>query len=207
LGEKQFISTRYFSDIDWFLIVIQDESLILKDIRTATFFSLLVGFFATFFVLCVTVWNVNRYQGRLEIMATTDSLTGLFNRRYFMSHVEKELIRAERTKHTLSLVLLDLDRFKRINDTFGHSVGDRVLREIAKLLSKDLRDMDILSRVGGEEFAMLLPETSVEGACEVAERIRISVEKNGFNLPDINPPFVLSPCSCEPILRQHSFSY
>ncbi len=182
-GEKQFISSRYFPDIDWFLIVIQNESSVLTDIRTALFFSLLVGFAATFFVVLVTVWTVNRYQGRLEVMATTDSLTGLFNRRYFMTHVEKELSRAERTERTLSLVLLDVDRFKRINDTFGHSVGDKVLRDIAKLLSKDLRKMDILSRVGGEEFAMLLPETTAEGAREVAERIRTSVEKNGFNLP------------------------
>jgi diguanylate cyclase (GGDEF)-like protein len=183
-GGIRFITTRYFPDIDWFLIVIQDESSVLKDVRTALAFSLIIGFAATCFVLFITIWTVNRFQGRLEIMATTDSLTGLFNRRYFMDHVNKEITRAERTKQKLSLVIIDLDKFKNINDSFGHTTGDKVLREMAKLFSKGLRKMDILSRVGGEEFALLLPETDRAGAVEVAERIRSAVESDDFELPD-----------------------
>ncbi|MFC1539618.1 diguanylate cyclase, partial [Candidatus Latescibacterota bacterium] len=179
-GRVHFISTRYFPDFEWFLIIVQDESSVLKNVRATLFRSLIIGFFATFFVVIVTIWTVNRFQGRLQIMATTDSLTGLFNRSYFMENFKKECVRTERTNQKLSLVLIDVDKFKHINDSYGHSIGDRVLRDIAKIFMKGLRDMDILGRVGGEEFALLLPETARNGAAEVAERIRKEVNTYYF---------------------------
>jgi diguanylate cyclase (GGDEF)-like protein len=111
-------------------------------------------------------------KAQLWEMAVTDSLTGLFVRRYFMAKFQEEIHRAERYKKVLSVVMADLDRFKRINDTYGHTAGDRVLRAVGKFLQKNIRDVDILARYGGEEFVLLLPEADKYEAHTVSERLR-----------------------------------
>jgi diguanylate cyclase (GGDEF)-like protein/PAS domain S-box-containing protein len=112
---------------------------------------------------------------KLERQATRDYLTGLNNRRYFMERGETELAQAKRYGHKLSLLMLDIDRFKRINDTHGHKVGDIVLQQLAIILRNSFREVDIIGRIGGEEFAVLLPETGLAQATEVAERLRKNV--------------------------------
>ena len=94
-------------------------------------------------------------KAQLWDMAVTDSLTGLYVRRYFMGKLQEELLRAERYNNILSIVMADLDRFKNINDTYGHDAGDRVLKAIGKFLQKNVRDVDVVARYGGEEFAAL----------------------------------------------------
>lgn len=120
---------------------------------------------------------------RLEQEASTDSLTELSNRRYFWKRFEEEHARAKRFGHPLSLIVLDLDRFKSINDEFGHPVGDQVLRAVGKLLKTSLRGIDIAARLGGEEFALLLPETPKESAVFVAERLLS--EFKGVKVPSL----------------------
>jgi len=111
----------------------------------------------------------------LYLMATTDGLTGLMNRRQFVHCVEAEIERARRHERPLSMVLFDIDHFKRINDTYGHDQGDEVLMALASKGQKICREYDILARVGGEEFAVLLPETAIEQAVMMAERLREAV--------------------------------
>jgi diguanylate cyclase (GGDEF)-like protein len=113
-----------------------------------------------------------RMNARLERLANTDALTGVANRRRFMDRLAKEVERANRYGRPLSLLGLDLDHFKRINDTWGHPVGDEVLRRTGAILRDLGRDTDVPARLGGEEFAVLLPETEVGGATALAERIR-----------------------------------
>ncbi len=113
-----------------------------------------------------------RLLERLEREATTDPLTGLANRRFFILRLEEEIARARRANDDLSLIMLDIDHFKSVNDTFGHPAGDHVLKTIARLLEESVRLEDIVGRLGGEEFAILLPNTGREGTLEVAERIR-----------------------------------
>ena len=108
----------------------------------------------------------------LEDLVKRDSLTGLYNHSYFQEIADHEFRRSLRYEHDLSCVLVDLDDFKRINDTFGHPTGDRVLAELAGLLIKGVRDVDVVARYGGEEFAILLPMTQVRNAKSVCERIR-----------------------------------
>jgi diguanylate cyclase (GGDEF)-like protein len=109
---------------------------------------------------------------KLKETSFRDEVTGLYNRRFFSLRLEEELSRFKRFNHPVSLVILDIDGFKNVNDEFGHSVGDEVLRELAQILMKHSRGINVVSRFGGDEFAVLLVETSKAGARLYAERIR-----------------------------------
>lgn len=116
----------------------------------------------------------------LKELANLDGLTGLFNNRYFQGALDKELNRTLRQKYQLSLILIDIDHFKRFNDDHGHLVGDFVLSEFGKALSENLREYDTLARYGGEEFVVVLPETSQADAVMVAEKLCKAVETRAF---------------------------
>ncbi|NPA25032.1 MAG: diguanylate cyclase [Deltaproteobacteria bacterium] len=113
-----------------------------------------------------------------------DFLTGVYSRRFFLELAEKELVRALRYRRPLSLVMVDIDHFKRVNDTYGHACGDRILVEVAKGIKQELRTVDILARFGGEEFVILLPETDLWQARQVAEKIRAKIAGMSFLAPD-----------------------
>ena len=117
-------------------------------------------------------------EAQLEYYATTDSLTGIMNRRHFNHMAEMELHRCIRYNSPLSLCMIDIDKFKNVNDNFGHDTGDRVMKEMVRICQQNLREIDLFSRWGGEEFALLLPETDIKSAAEVAERLRASIEKS-----------------------------
>jgi diguanylate cyclase (GGDEF)-like protein len=114
----------------------------------------------------------------LAHLATVDALTGLFNRRYFETRLEQELQRQRRQQDDLSLLLLDLDNFKELNDTQGHLVGDMALKEVAEILRRAVRIFDVCARYGGEEFVILMPGAGASTALRIAERIRRQVEQH-----------------------------
>lgn len=120
----------------------------------------------------------------LRHFSSVDDLTQIYNRRHFMELCKKELDRVRRYKHAVSLIIFDIDHFKQINDSYGHEAGDLVLKMVAKKSAASLRASDILGRYGGEEFAVLLPETSVQEACRVAERLREKIA--GYKVPCSN---------------------
>jgi diguanylate cyclase (GGDEF)-like protein len=123
--------------------------------------------------------NAYRYQGARELVYT-DDLTGLFNHRYLQMILDQEIVRSQRFKLQFSLVFIDLDHFKNVNDTHGHLAGSKALKEVAMLLRKCVREVDVLFRFGGDEFTALLVETDRRGAAVVAERFRRSVERHLF---------------------------
>lgn len=123
-------------------------------------------------------------EEQLRDLATKDSLTEAYNRRHFLERAEEELRRAERHQRALSLCMIDADHFKTVNDQFGHAAGDVVLRELARICRSHLRANDILARVGGEEFTLLLPETPLSGAQVVAERIRVELGSSTMRSPE-----------------------
>ncbi|GMQ97021.1 MAG: hypothetical protein BMS9Abin15_0710 [Gammaproteobacteria bacterium] len=120
---------------------------------------------------------------RLKHAGLTDVLTGVHNRRYFDERLHEEADRAWRNRQTLGCLFLDVDHFKRVNDEHGHQSGDAVLKNVASLIRHELRSSDVLGRYGGEEFAALLPQTNLNTACEIAERIRARIESHVFQLP------------------------
>ncbi|HEY9593340.1 MAG TPA: GGDEF domain-containing protein [Spirochaetia bacterium] len=120
--------------------------------------------------------------------ATTDRMTGLFSHHFFEKNLEEELERARRYKATFSLVMFDIDHFKKFNDTYGHLQGDRIIREIAQILTKSIRQVDFPARYGGEEFALILPAVDIKGARVVAERLRRNVETFDFPSSDGGTP-------------------
>jgi diguanylate cyclase (GGDEF)-like protein len=125
--------------------------------------------------------ELKKSNDRLLLLSHTDPLTLIFNRRYMMDMLEKEMQRAIRTGSQLSLVMADIDHFKKINDTYGHQNGDLVLVAVADSLRSGLRTYDFAARYGGEEFVLILPETSHEGAMLVAERLRESVQSLDYS--------------------------
>ncbi len=123
-------------------------------------------------------------QAELRRLASIDELTGVANRRWFTVMASRELDRCRRFNHQLSLLMLDIDLFKRVNDTYGHAVGDEVLKAFTRVLEGNLRSVDLLGRLGGEEFAAVLPESDAKAAGFTAERLRAAVEALDFTLED-----------------------
>lgn len=127
--------------------------------------------------------ELRRSNQLLLELAQTDPLTRLCNRRYLFEKLDVELNRCFRGNNPISLVMADIDHFKRINDQFGHQIGDKVLIKVSDLLSEQLRTYDLAARYGGEEFCLVLPETDLDAACDVAERIRQRAENMVFTKP------------------------
>jgi two-component system chemotaxis response regulator CheY len=123
-------------------------------------------------------------EHRIQELANTDTLTGLLNRRAFMKRIMQEISRVQREKNPLSLILIDIDHFKYVNDTYGHQVGDLVLQRFAGQLTTSARPYDCLGRYGGEEFVVCLPGATGLQAVSVAERIRVQIENMEIMLPD-----------------------
>lgn len=131
-------------------------------------------------IIGVLAYVLFRDMERFKFLAETDRLTGLFNKGKFNEVLKKEVERAKRYKRPLSLIIFDIDHFKRINDTYGHKVGDEVLKELAKIIKSVIRKADFVARWGGEEFVILAPETDLDGALNLAEKLRQTVEKHQF---------------------------
>ncbi|MDB1125758.1 GGDEF domain-containing protein [Vibrio algarum] len=129
---------------------------------------------------------------RVEALAITDQLTGINNRRSMDTVSEHEIKRARRYKQPLSVLMLDLDHFKLVNDSYGHNAGDFILREFAYLCTQQLRETDFIFRVGGEEFTILLPMTDIATAYTIGERIRLFTESHIFYFKELNQKIDIS---------------
>ena len=152
--------------------------------------------------LCLLVYDVTdtavnkvsleKANKELAILSQTDGLTQLFNRSHWESCLQAEYKRWMRSQHASSLVILDIDHFKKVNDTYGHVVGDDVIRHLAKLIQVHVRETDIPGRYGGEEFVVLLPDTPLKNAYVFAERLRRAVEASITRYNDIDLKYTIS---------------
>lgn len=168
-----------------------DVSQVEKEMKKTNFILLLliiVNISSLLSIIYFFVFRLNRKlrkaHSEIERLATTDDLTGLYNRRYFFGQLRDNLNISKRYKHPLGCILLDIDFFKKVNDTFGHDAGDKVLSETAAAIRAACRETDIVGRYGGEEIVVLLPETDGHGSYVVAEKIRVKVEGLQFSSVD-----------------------
>lgn len=178
----RLLHVREIPELKWHLFVERNEDDALADIRHATYINLLICLVVTAFVTGVAKFVLGKHHRRLEAMATTDALTGLANRNAFDILFRQALRNADRTHSALSVILFDLDHFKRINDTHGHLAGDQALQTVATVLRQHLRENDIFARWGGEEFLVMLQNTAIEQAVDVAEKLRSTLASHNFTV-------------------------
>lgn len=181
------LNTRFISELGWYLFVEQTVETHTQGLRHILFVNLAICVVISLAILLAVHATISLYQRRLEIMATTDKLTGLINRHAGEALFHQGMKEARRGDGTLSIILMDIDHFKQINDRCGHQVGDRVLVHVARTTQSCIREIDILSRWGGEEFLMVLKNCPLTDAVTVAEKIRIAIaamdiEHNGERL-------------------------
>ena len=135
-----------------------------------------IGFSLIIVGIYTWIKHNNKITQQLHELAKTDSLTGLLNRRYFLEKVNVEIEKSRRYNNGFSILMIDIDHFKSINDNYGHHSGDAVLREFSKVIVGNMRKTDIISRWGGEEFLVLIPESNAESCFNVAEKLRLHIE-------------------------------
>jgi diguanylate cyclase (GGDEF)-like protein len=181
-GATVLLSSRFIPEMDWYLLVEQDISDEVKPIRRVFYVNIAISAAITLLVLALTLLAINRYQRRLEAVAGTDSLTGLLNRQAFEFVFQQAMLDSERRGSALSAVLFDIDHFKMVNDNYGHLAGDRILRQIAETVRHALRESDIVTRWGGEEFLVLLKDCPLQQAALIAEKLRQAIAKQEFVL-------------------------
>jgi|GEM_PF-850429 len=145
--------------------------------------------------------DLENQKKQLELLASTDSLTGLLNRRFFLEQIKSEVGRQRRSGKSFSIIICDIDKFKNINDTYGHPFGDSVLVKVTDILKKNIREQDSIGRWGGEEFIFLLPETDIEGAFFLAEMLRKKLETSKHYFEDelvtVTSTFGISQCKSD----------
>ncbi|WP_458725601.1 sensor domain-containing diguanylate cyclase [Pseudomonas mandelii] len=179
-GQGHFLNVRFIPELNWYLFVDKREDGALSEIRQSLYLNLLICLFVTLIVLLLLNRVIKRYQGKIQAQATLDSLTELPNRRGFDLLAAQAMLEARREPKPLTAMLLDLDHFKALNDTYGHLAGDQVLIGFARDLESCLRHSDIVCRWGGEEFIVLLKDTDGETGLMIAEKIRQHVEQQRY---------------------------
>lgn len=170
-GRTTIITARYIPEIDWYVLVEHDEHAAMAGIRRHLLESLIIGFTAFGLVLTLSIVTINRYDSRMEKMVISDVLTGAANRRALEAALPRMLSRRNRQKNAVAMLLVDLDRFKALNDEFGHHAGDEVLKKFTEITGKSIRQNDLLVRWGGDEF-IIVCETDIVGAESLAQKIR-----------------------------------
>jgi diguanylate cyclase (GGDEF)-like protein len=177
-GEDRLYSVRKVEQLPFVIIVGEADADWLAGWRQRawTIMLVLLMLWGMAFFTLRNHWLLLRQKKELVQLANTDALTGIANRRNFIACAEREFSRSQRHASGLAVLVLDIDRFKLINDTRGHATGDRAIVEFSKTCQKALRDIDLLGRLGGDEFAVLLTDTTLENARLVAERIRQTIE-------------------------------
>ena len=140
----------------------------------------------------INITERKKLEVELKRMSETDPLTGAYNRRYFIDQIDQWFKMYQRYKTKNCIIMFDIDYFKRVNDTYGHLIGDEVLKSFVRICKNNFRETDIFARYGGEEFCALLPNTPHSRAFQIAERIRKAVEDSGFTIEEKNVLYTVS---------------
>ncbi len=184
-GETIYINTRLIPELDWFLVVEQSESTAEPRILNTLLLNIAVALGITLLVLGIAWFTVRGYHVRLEEMATTDSLTGTSSRQVFSILFDHDARSAARSGNAITLLEIDIDGFKAVNDTYGHQTGDAVLSLIAQTVREHIRDSDTICRWGGDEFLVLLNRCDLAAGRRIAENIRAAVAQQVVRHGDV----------------------
>lgn len=179
-GQTRFLNVRFIPELDWFLLVEKEADRDLAQIRNALYLNILICIVITALVLIATWLTITHFQKRLEAMATTDRLTGVASRHAYDILMDQAVRDARRFNQPLSIIMIDVDHFKAINDSLGHIAGDRVLVGVANAIRVSLRSSDIICRWGGDEFLIALRNCDLFNAERLAQTIRQTVEGASF---------------------------
>lgn len=177
------VNSRYLPELKWYLVVEQDVGSHIRPLSRIFAVNFGISFGVTLLMLVVTLLTVNRYQRQLQKMATTDALTGLLNRQALTPLFHQLSLVSKRSGKPMSGILFDIDHFKHVNDTLGHVAGDAVIRQVAELAQCVVRESDVVTRWGGEEYLVLLNDCRLAQAMMIAEKLRQRVAAHDFALP------------------------
>jgi len=170
-GERVILNRKYIPELDLYLLVEAKMKDFTNDVTDTFYFNVFISLLLTLLITLIVVFYVKNIHSRLNKLADNDTLTGLPNRRFFNRRLEHALLLKKRNNTNLSVLFLDLDNFKKINDTKGHDVGDKVLKRVANILNNTIRETDFTSRWGGEEFIVLLLDSNINGAESNADKL------------------------------------
>jgi len=171
-GERILLTSRFLPELKWHLLVELREADAMEPIRNSLLMNLTIGILVIGLISLVIAHTISGFHQRMEHMATTDKLSGLGNRQYFDMMLGQALNQYQRSLQPFSLIVLDIDHFKQVNDQLGHSTGDQAIQALSQLIGGCIRRSDSLCRWGGEEFVILVPECSRDDARNLAEKIR-----------------------------------
>jgi len=179
-GESYLLTKKYIAELDIYLLVEAKVDNFTQSVKQAFYFNIFVSLVITLIITLIVLLYVRKIHNKLNDLASNDTLTGLPNRRTFNSQLENFLLLNQRHQQNLSILFIDVDDFKHINDIHGHDIGDKVLKEIAQTLKSTIRKSDCIARWGGEEFIILLLNTQLGDAELIAEQLRANIESNAY---------------------------
>ncbi len=177
-GSQHLIDTKYISELDLYLTVEANVDDFTKDVKKIFYINIVLSLVMAMIIALLIYFIIKKYSERLEFLSNNDTLTQISNRRGFKDKLNSQLLLQRRLKNTLSVIFIDIDNFKKINDKFGHNVGDQVLQKIAQIFKDNIRHIDLIARWGGEEFIIVLINSSLEDSKKIAEKLRNILENN-----------------------------
>ena len=183
-GARIQVNARFVEELNWHLILEYDESAVVGPLKSILKVNLIAGGLATLIVLAIMLPALRSYLGKLKKTASTDILTGLLNRQGLSALANNGFNSKAQDYHDSSVIYFDIDNFKSINDTYGHAAGDVVLRTVAKCARSVLREKDLIGRWGGEEFVVVLANSKIDYAKNIAERIRLAIAQHNYDSMD-----------------------
>lgn len=177
-SQKHIVRTKYIPALNLYLSVDANLEDFIQKTKQALYINIFTSFIITLIILMIVFVTIKKYSDKIETLSNYDPLTAIPNRRYFGALFDKQLLLSHRNKNDIAILFIDIDDFKSINDRFGHHTGDEVLKMIAKILSTNIRETDLIARWGGEEFLIALIDSPIDESLKVTEKLRLAIEKD-----------------------------
>ena len=181
---RVLLNARYIPELDWFLIEEENVQPVSSALWPLGYANAAAGIVVTLLALLIAGLSIAQYQSRMRALASRDNMTGLLNRQFFTHSFQEAVLEMQRLNLPMSFILFDIDFLKKINESHGHAIGDKIITDIARLSKRSVRGSDLLCRWGGEQFAVLVKRCELEQAYKIAEQLRLNVQNHAFSFAD-----------------------